>query len=293
MGGISLICIASSYGLALLLELSRLVARVPGRRWLVLLAIAAGVIANMGHLWARGQAELGFGQGLLATWYDWSLLSALALAIGSGWLTWRRPESTVGYFLLPPVLALTALAWLVRDVAPFSRHEAVTVWRSLHAAGMAAGVATVLMGLSAGLMYLVHSSRLKHKRVNTSRLRLPPLEWLQSLNRNCLLVSTLFLAIGLLAGVVMSLNRDGRVGWTEPGVLLSGLLLIWLLGAVGLEHFYRPAHQGRKMAYLMVANAGFLALALYGVLGFSHGTAEQERLVTDPATAPETRSEQP
>jgi hypothetical protein len=292
VGGISLVCIASSYGLALALELSRLAVRLPARRILVLSAMAAGIVANLAHLWVRGQAELGYGAGLLATWYDWSLLSALALALGSWWLTWRRPESTVGYFLLPPVLALTALAWWVQDAAPFSRDDAVTVWRSLHAAGMAAGVATVLMGLSAGVMYLVHSTRLKHKRANSSILRLPPLEWLQALNRSCLLIGTLSLSIGLLAGVVMSLNRDGRVSWTEPGVLLSGLLLLWLLAAIALEYFYRPAHQGRKMAYLMVANAGFLALALYGVLGFAHGNTDHRSDQPIPR-APAQRSEQP
>ena len=91
------------------------------------------------------------------------------------------------------------------------------------------------------------------------------------MNRRCLLVSTVAVAIGVLAGVVMNLNRWGEVGWTEGGVLLSGLLFLWLLAASALEFFYVPASRGRKAVYLTLASLGFLILAMVGVLTSSHG----------------------
>jgi ABC-type uncharacterized transport system permease subunit len=276
---ISLLCIAGSYGLALLLELSRLVTRVPLRNGLIIAASAMGLFAHAVHLGIRARNSGIEGFGWLATWYDWSLLAALGLAIAYIAVTIRRPEATVGYFLLPPLLGLLLLARWVLDLPPFSRDEAVNAWRALHAAGMAAGVSAILLGLSAGLMYLVQSWRLKRKKVGTTALRLPPLDWIQALNRGCLITGMVALTIGLISGVIMNLNRSGQVVWTEPGIVLSGVLVLWLLAATLFEFFYRPARRGRKFAYLMVANAGFLLLALYGVVGGSH-------VETRPSNAP-------
>ena len=42
----------------------------------------------------------------------------------------------------------------------------------------------------------------------------------------------------------------------------SGLLLLWLAAAMVFNVVYRPARQGRKVAYLTLASAGFLLLVL-------------------------------
>ena len=49
--------------------------------------------------------------------------------------------------------------------------------------------------------------------------------------------------------------------WNDPVIWSSGLLLIWLLAAASFSLFYRPARQGRKVAYLTVASFVFLVLA--------------------------------
>ena len=91
----------------------------------------------------------------------------------------------------------------------------------------------------------------------------------------CLVISTTAVAVGLLAGVVMNLNRWGHVVWTDRGVLLSMLLLLWLVAATALEYFYEPASRGRKAVYLTLASLGFLILAMIGVLSSSHGQAAE------------------
>ena len=58
-------------------------------------------------------------------------------------------------------------------------------------------------------------------------------------------------------------------------VVSSAVLLAWLAAAAGFESFYKPARQGRKVAYLTLASFIFLALALGLVLYSQHASAER------------------
>ena len=277
---ISITCVFTSYLVVLVLELLRLFGRIPGRGLFVIGMMSVGLFTHICYLLLRATAVEGAeGQGqevgLLATWSDWSLLLALGMAIAFFVLYLRRPDTIISFFFVPAVMGLLGLAIALGDRPPFSRTEAVEVWRSVHAIAMMAGSIAVLIGFLAGIMYLVQSRRLKQKRAGSS-FRLPTLESLGRLNRRCLVGSTIAVGIGLIAGVVMNLNRWGSVGWTDRGVLLSTLLLVWLLGATGLEYFYAPASRGRKAIYLTLASGGFLVLAMIGVLTTSHGQAEKE-----------------
>lgn len=270
--GITVTCFVGSYVVAILLDLTRSVVTVPGRAVITVGFTIAGLFAHAIYLIMRAvNQNVTAETGLLAGWYDWSLLVAWGLAACFLTLYLRRPDTSVGLFLLPPVLLLVGLASLTRAWAPFSRVEAVGVWRSVHGLAMMVGTAAVLMGFIAGLMYLTQAHRLKTKQAGGRRLRLPTLERLQAMNRHCLVVSTLAVGVGLLAGVIMNLNRWGHVAWTEGGVVLSVVLLVWLLAATAIEFFYPPARQGRKIVYLTLASFGFLVLAMYGILSSEHG----------------------
>lgn len=277
--GITVQCFVFSYLVAFLLELTRPLVRIPGRLPLTVLFTVAGLVAQIIYIVLHAQRQIRLADGgLLAGWYEWSLMLAWGLAACYLFLLVRRPDTVVGYFLLPPVLALIAVARTQADREPFTSRDAANLWLGIHGAAMLVGTLAVILGLTAALMYLVHSARLKRKRLNRGALRLPPLDWLQGLNRKCLVTGTVALGVGLLAGVIANLNR-GQVAWTGGGVLLSGVLLVWLLAATAFEFFYRPARQGRKIAYLAVASFGFLLLAWLGVLFSPHGgsgTADPE-----------------
>ena len=277
---ISITCVLASYFVVLVLELLRLFGRIPGRGLFVIGMMSVGLFTHICYLMLRATASEGAEggsqeMGLLATWSDWSLLLALGLAIAFFVLYLRRPDTIISFFFLPAVMGLLGLAIALGNRPPFSRTEAIEVWRSVHAIAMMAGSIAVLIGFLAGIMYLVQSRRLKQKRAGSS-FRLPTLESLGRLNRRCLVGSTIAVGIGLIAGVVMNLNRWGSVGWTDQGVLLSTLLLVWLLVATGVEYFYAPASRGRKAVYLTLASGGFLVLAMIGVLTTSHGQSEQD-----------------
>ena len=82
--------------------------------------------------------------------------------------------------------------------------------------------------------------------------------------------------IGLLTGIVLNAVKHAQqaatVAWTEPTVWSSALLLVWLVAALSFNWLYKPARQGRKVAYLTMASFGFLALAIAMVLYSQHGT---------------------
>ncbi|QDU25934.1 Cytochrome C assembly protein [Anatilimnocola aggregata] len=264
LSGITIVCFTASYAVALAMEVTRLFFRMPVRFFLIIGMTLAGLFAHTVHLYQRTQSGLATGLPL-SSWYDWCLLAAWILAaLYVGW-TIRRPQSPVGLFMLPVVLALIGLAYSLEKAQTFQRDQALQLWGMTHGIMLLLGVVVVSLGFVAGLMYLVQSYRLKHKLQPSTLLRLPSLEWLESVNKQSLAYSFFLILLGLGSGIVMNFIRtagQGFVPWTDPVVITSGLLLGWLLAATIFEWTYKPAQQGRKVAYLTVASFGFLAIVM-------------------------------
>lgn len=284
LSGITILCFTASYAVALSMEVTRLFFRMPVRFFLILGFTIAGLFAHTIHLWHRTQTGLAAGLPL-SSWYDWGLLAAWILtALYLGWAI-RRPQSPIGLFMLPVVLALIGLAYSLEKAQAFRRDQALQLWGLAHGVLLMLGVVVVSFGFVAGVMYLVQSYRLKHKLQPSSLLRLPSLEWLQEANKHMLVHSLLLIVLGLGAGIVMNLIRTagkGFVPWTDPVVISSGVLVAWLLAATIFELTYKPAQQGRKVAYLTVANFVFLAIVLTMLATGSSEHAPQK----EPAGAP-------
>jgi hypothetical protein len=85
------------------------------------------------------------------------------------------------------------------------------------------------------------------------------------------------IALGIVAGVILNLvKQQGRMPWWDPIVVMSGVLLVWLIVATIFEWTYKPAQQGRKVAYLTVASFVMLALVMVLlVMGSSNHTRPQ------------------
>ena len=141
---ISITCVLASYFVVLVLELLRLFGRIPGRGLFVIGMMSVGLFTHICYLMLRATASEGAEggsqeMGLLATWSDWSLLLALGLAIAFFVLYLRRPDTIISFFFLPAVMGLLGLAIALGNRPPFSRTEAIEVWRSVHAIAMMAG----------------------------------------------------------------------------------------------------------------------------------------------------------
>ena len=283
--GISLTCFVASYGVTLAAEVSRLFFRARIRLVAIVAFAAAGLLAHSLFLvnLARSEASLGGQVTPLSSWFDWCLIGSWLVAAVYIVLLLRRTENSVGLFLLPLVLGLIGVSWFVRDEPHFPRDEALGIWRSVHGFAQLFGTVAVSLGFAAGLMYLSQSYRLKHKLPPRPGFRLPSLEWLQRCNRWMLLVSTGLFVVGLIAGIVMNAGQyGGRVAWTGPVVLSSSVLCAWLVVASMFEAFYKPARQGRKVAYLTLASFIFLAMTLGFVLLGDHASRRPKPTPTTP-----------
>ncbi len=269
---ISVSCFFASYLVALLVELTRFTGQFRYRVPVVLVMIGVGLFTHISFLFLRViDAPVDGQRGLLSSWAEWSLLLALCLAIFFVIAFIRRSDTIISLFFLPLVLLTIGLGIWVGGWEPFSRTEAADTWRSVHGLSMMIGTGAVLLGFLAGVMYLVQSWRLKHKRAGSATFRLPTLETLDRANRRSLVVSTAAVGIGVVAGAIMNVNQNAFFDWGDGGILFSFLLFIWLSAATATEFLYTPASRGRKAFYMTLASLGFLVLALIGVVFSSHG----------------------
>jgi ABC-type transport system involved in cytochrome c biogenesis permease subunit len=236
-----------------------------------------GFLAQTMYLGYRAATDVG---SPLSSTFDFCLLAAWLLVAGYLYGTYYHPRAAIGLFVLPLALLLIAAAGLFADRQPISTSGASQTWGAIHGLFLLLGTVAVMIGFAAGVMYLVQASRLKRKLPSPGGLRFPSLEWLERINSRALVVSTIFVAIGVLAGVVLNLSVDRRdeISWTNPVIYSSGLMLGWLLGAALFNVVYRPARHGRKVAYLTVASFGFVAMTLGTLLlvDTGHGTRAAE-----------------
>ena len=121
-------------------------------------------------------------------------------------------------------------------------------------------------------MYLVQARRLKLKLAGSKTFRLPTLETLDRTNRRSLVIARRRLRLASCR-VVMNLNVNGQVDWTDRGVVFSLLLFAWLSVATATEFLYSPASRGPQSVYMTLASLGFLVLALVVVIFTSHGVS--------------------
>lgn len=269
---VTIFCFAASYAVAWALEASRLWFR-SGFRGAVMLGFgAAGLLAHTLYLAFQAGAE----SVPLSSEFDWYLLAAWLLAAIYLYLTLHFPRTSIGLFTLPLVLALIGVAYRFADRVPFPQTRASQLWGMTHGVFLLLGTVAVLVGFVAGLMHLVQSNRLKHKRLPAQGFQLPSLEWLERANSRATVFSAFMLTLGFASGVLLNvINRERSeadwLAWSDPVVWSNAALLAWMIAAALFSLLYKPARQGRKVAYLTVASFAFLVVALAVQLASTSG----------------------
>ena len=289
MSGISITCFAASYTVVLILEISRLLFRSGIRGAIMLGFAAAGLLAHTIYLVNQAVSASGYP---LSSEQDWYVVAAWILASLYLYLTAYHRGNAFGVFLLPLVLGLVAAgAWLA-DPTPFERRPAIFVWGAVHGTSLMLATVAILVGFAAGLMYLAQDHRLKKKLPPLRGLRLPSLEWLRKANSHAVGVAMLFLGIGILAGVILNAiysRSDGtRLDWSDPVVLATILMFCWITISGGVSALYKPAREGRKVAYLTVLSFVFLICLL--TIGFFFDTEHRKLKVEHEGASPTVRS---
>ena len=274
---ITVTCFTASYIVALVCEVSRLFFRLPVR-WAVMFGFGvAGLFAHAVFLVLPPNMDFA-NNSPFSNWSTWCLLAALCLVICYLLVTYRHPNAQTGLFILPLALSLIGIAQLVKETPGFSEKNARSIWNSIHGGALLIATVVIFLGFVMGLMYVVHSTRLKNRKRKPSRFKLPSLEWLQKSTERLLLFSTVLMGFGVISGFVLnaikSTKDDLAFGLSDPIVWSSLVLFSWLTAATLISRIYRPARNGRKMAYLMFSCFFFLILELALVFSAGHGSPE-------------------
>lgn len=276
MSRLTVLCFGGTYALALFSELARFVVRSAARWYLTVGLCALAWLVQTAYL-----ANLALAQHkvpVTSAFESLMLLSWIFALIGL-YLMVRAPKPiAVGVFVLPLVLALIIAGNLAPRRADWSEWGSVTrFWGTVHGVFLLAGAVSTCVAFAAGLMYLVHSNRLKHKRPARFGFALPSLEQSERLNRGAITLAFPLLTCGLLIGVILDLAARGTAAgsplrWTDPKVVSA--LVMWLVFAVLLHARYRPAMRGRSVMVLTIVAFAFLVFTWVGVealLPTAHG----------------------
>ena len=293
VSGISVVCFAASYAVALVCEASRLLFRSGVRGAAMIAFAAAGLLAHTLFLVWRATHEPAVP---LSSAFDWYLLAAWVMAGGYLWLTIANPRTPVGLFLLPVVLGLIGAAQ-VSSRSPFPQSPATQIWGAVHGSfNLAASVAVAIGGLT-GCLWLIQAGRLARKQPPLRSFRLPSLERLAHTTERTLTIAAWTAAAGFLSGMILNaVNRQRglleTVPWNDPVVLRMAGLVAWLVtAAVTARVTSRRPDGPRTAAWLSVVSFGVLtASILWGLFGATrHGVppVQSEAAVLSPAAPPE------
>ncbi len=267
MGQMGIVFFAASYGAALVLELTHLWFPSRLRGALVVLFVAVGLLAHTVFLGYRAVTITG---SPLSSEMDWCLLAAwLLVALYLG-LVFSYPRSPFGLVLLPLALGLIGAGAWWASRTPYPQPAASQVWGFVHAAAILLATVAILAAFTAGVLYLLQAYQLKQRRGPSGRFWLPSLEWLQRMNSRSLSLALGALALGLFSGIVLNgINFQQHVPalpWADPLVITTLAMFGWLLVALVLVIWYRPADEVRKVAWITIVSFVFLLTALAALL---------------------------
>lgn len=273
MSGVSIICFAASYGVALALELTRLLFRSGVRGAIMLGFGVAGLLAHTLYLFYRIAESVHSAGAIgapLSSQREWYLIAAWLLAIVYLYLTCYHAKVPFGLFLLPLVLGLIGVGVFVADPRPLAREPASAAWGLVHGSSLLLATVAVLVAFVAGVMYLGQDRRLKSKAASSPGLRLPSLERLQQINSRSLVIALIMMGVGILSGAALNFSRppdQAPLPWNDPVVVATVSMFAWLLLTILAGVAYRPARKGRKVVYFTMVSFVFLVIALWSVLG--------------------------
>ena len=245
LSGISIVCFAASYAVALACEASRLVFRSGVRGFVMVGFAAAGLFAHTLFLiWRAVDA----GTAPLSSPFDWYLLAAWLLAVGSLYLTVTNPKTPVGLFLLPIVLALVGAATLASR-EPFLNDSASRFWGRIHGGFHLVWSVSVVLGAIAGLMWLIQAGRLTRKAAPLRGFRMPSLERLAHVTSRTPGIAAWTAAAGFGSLIMRTSMERNATPDSEPLMPASAMVM----KAAAASSIEVPARVASGPAYLKLS----------------------------------------
>lgn len=273
MSGITVFCFFASYLLALAFEATRAARGLSWMRWPALASAAAGLFAHTAFLLQRSRTTNL--PPLLSSTQDWLLVVAWVVCVLYLFVVAYDRRIGIGLFALPVVLLFVSASHFVSSTPAAAvrlgrataEENALRGWLMLHASLLGLGIAAVVAGVVASLMYLVQHRRLRHKHAHPAGLKLFSLERLARWNRLSVLVAVPLLSLGLGVGFLLGYlarRQGGDVSFWDPVVVAS--CLAWLVMVMVLGRAVRSEEPaGKAVALRTLLAFGFLLTTLLGL----------------------------
>lgn len=179
----------------------------------------------------------------------------------------RHRMHILGSFILPlAFISLLSAAALPREV-PTLEPVLRTVW--LHVTLSILGTVGFAVAFVAGLMYLIQERLLKSKRFNVLYAKLPPLDFLDHLNQQSIVLGFPLLTLGIIAGAISAEFATGSyLNWNPEQ---TWALVTWVFYFVVLIGRLTVGWRAKRAAYLTIIGFAGVVLTFIGVVVKGHG----------------------
>ena len=187
--------------------------------------------------------------------------SLLALLITAAFLlVWFRYRTvSFALFALPLAFLLVLVPAIGRERYTFASPVIRSGWIFLHVSMLLAAYAALIFSLLAGVLYFLQERRLKSRQHGSFFSWMPPLDTMDKIGYQSLVIGFCCMTAGLLAGSLIAQESVGAAYFLDPKVLLS--FGMWLLYVVLLFVRRNQGLRGRRAIYI----SGFVFLVMLSV----------------------------
>jgi len=239
------------------------------RRSEALSQVSLGVTAVgfLTHTLALLTRMLEAGQVTLASFHEAMSFFSWALVLVFLFVEIRHRIHVLGSFILPlALISLLSAAALPKEV-PTLEPVLKTVW--VHVTLSMLGTVGFAVAFVAGIMYLIQDGLLKSKRFNVLYSKLPPLDFLDRLNQQSIVMGFPLLTMGIITGAISAeFARGSYLSW-NPEQLWA--LATWLFYFVVLMGRLTVGWRAKRAAYLTIIGFAGVILTFIGVVLKAHG----------------------
>lgn len=239
------------------------------RRSEALSQVSLGVTAVgfLTHTLALLTRMLEAGQVTLASFHEAMSFFSWALVLVFLFVEIRHRIHVLGSFILPlALISLLSAAALPKEV-PTLGPVLKTVW--VHVTLSMLGTVGFAVAFVAGIMYLIQDKLLKSKRFNVLYSKLPPLDFLDRLNQQSIVMGFPLLTMGIITGAISAeFARGSYLSW-NPEQLWA--LATWLFYFVVLMGRLTVGWRAKRAAYLTIIGFAGVVLTFIGVVLKAHG----------------------
>jgi cytochrome c-type biogenesis protein CcsB len=209
------------------------------------------------------------GQGTLTSFHEAMSFFSWALVLVFLIVEFRHRIHVLGSFILPlALISLLSAAALPKQV-PTLEPMLKTVW--VHVTLSMLGTVGFAVAFVAGLMYLIQDGLLKSKRFNVLYSKLPPLDFLDQLNQQSIILGFPLLTLGIIAGAMSAEFAQGSYLNWNPEQLWA--LVTWLFYFIVLMGRLTVGWRAKRAAYLTIIGFAGVILTFIGVVLKELGSA--------------------